>query len=308
MIKIVEDFIKKYTGILLIVACGVGLLFPQLNIFKDLIFYILLLLLFCSFLKIEFNLKHFINPKLLLFPLFNWFLLPLLVYFISRSLIPDYRIGLLFAIITPPALGSPVIISITKGDLEFMMSNVMIYNLLSPIAYTLIPVFLFKDDQIFIPVKPILLRVVTVVMIPLVLALIVRTHKRSKDWIITHIDSRKNILQIFMVSVAVASASLRIRQTPLSEIGLLFLITFSLTLISYGSGYFISRKNPVMQRTLPVAMGHKNTLLAIMICITNFSPIAALPTVFYLFSHHIFNGILIQISARKDFSEASTKL
>jgi hypothetical protein len=102
-----------------------------------------------------------------------------------------------------------------------------------------------------------------------------------------------------MVAVAVSSASLKIRQTPISEIGILFLITFLISLFSYSFGYFVSRKDTIMQRTLPVAIGQKNTLLSLMICISLFSPMAAIPTVFYLISHHIMNGVLIQISARK---------
>ncbi len=295
----IEAFIKQYTGIFLIISCIIGLVFPQLAVFKQLIFYILLLLLFCSFLRVDFKPEHFINPNLLLFPIFNWLVLPLLVFFATNGIANDYRIGLLFAVITPPALGSPIIISITRGNLEFMMSNVVIYNLLSPLTFSFIPTLLFRNEGIKIPTIDILMRVVIVVFIPMILALIVKHYKKTKNWIILHIDSRKNILQIFMVMVAVSSASLKIRETPFHEVVILFLSTFIITLFLYGFGYIVSRKNPIMQRTLPVALGHKNTLLSIMICVSLFSPIAAIPTVFYLISHHIMNGILIQITSKK---------
>ncbi len=298
MLYTIETFIKKYTGAFLVLACGIGLLFPQLAVFKELIFYILLLLLFCSFLKVDFRPDHFINPKLLLYPLFNWIILPAIVFFTTKSLINDYRIGLLFAVITPPALGSPVIISVTKGDLEFMMSNVVIYNLLSPLTYSFIPTLLLKGEEIEVPTVAILARVLVVVFIPMALALLVKRHKMVKVWIVENIDTRKNVLQIFMVMVAVASASLKIRETPINEVFYLFLAMFFTTFILYAIGY-LSTKNPVMQRTLPVAIGQKNTLLSIMICVGHFSPIAAIPTVFYLISHHIMNGVLIQITSKK---------
>lgn len=289
-------FIEKWMGELLILSIIIGYFIPGLSIFKPYVSGILMFLLFSSFLQLELSFHKFFRKELLIYPIMNWILMPVLVFYLTSFLDLDYRMGLLLIIITPPALGAPIIVRLTKGDMEFVVSNVVIFNIISPLVYAFMPGLLFKGiSEIDSPLS-IFTQVALYIFIPLILALILRRANSLKTFILTRIDPFKGLLQLFMIAVVVASSSGKIRQLPIKVSLQIFTITLIISFIMYLTGYLACKKNSKMQFTCPVATGHKNTILSIVTCLTNFSPIVSIPSIFYLISHHIWNGLLILLA------------
>jgi len=293
------DIIAKWMGQLLILSIIIGYFMPFLSYFRPIVSWCLMFLLFSSFLGLDLKMHKFFRKELLLFPIMNWIILPIVVFYASRFLSIDYRIGLFIIVITPPALGSPIIVRLSKGDVEFAVANLVLFNLVSPLIYALLPsLFFINISEIASPFS-VFKSVAIYIFIPLVLSLISRRFFKFKDFILTNIDPFKGVIQLFMVTVVIASSAKQIKDLPISEAILIFSFTLVISFIYYLMGYLITKKNTNMRFTCPVTNGHKNTLLSIITGLSNFNSIVALPSIFYLISHHIWNGIVIYLSNKE---------
>lgn len=290
-------FVRKYTGLILIMCIMIGYLFPQMAFFRPSLSWLLIIMLFISLLKIDLHLGHFFQPGLLLYGLFSWIVLPTIIMFLSRGLSHEYRIGLLFAIITPTASASTVIVSLLDGDLEFILKQVILYNLLAPLSFAFLPLIYFKGASVVIPVFTILLNVAKIILIPFLLSLLVKRNQKMKNFIISKFSKFVPLIVIFLAMIVVSSASDQIRTMHPKTVITIFSLTLLSAALLYSSGFLIGKG--VQKRTFPVALGHKNTGLAIIVCLNSFSPLVALPTIFYIISHHIMNAIMLQVYARK---------
>ncbi len=291
------ELIKKWTGLFLLGAVGLGFLFPIFSSFKPVMIPLLMVLLYCSFVRMKFQRKKFIRRELLIFPVISWLIFPPLIYYGTGWLGTDLQIGFLLAVITPPALGSPVMVSLAKGDLEFTVANVTLFNLLSPLIFALIPsIFLLKTDM-EINFLNIFLRVTMIIFIPLLLAYFTEKSNRLKDFILKKVDPFKALIQMFLIVIAVANSAKQIREMPNSHLLQVFITSFLISGILYLTGWLLANSKK-MKYTLPITSGHKNTLLTITLAIGTFNEITALPAVFYLIAHHTFNGIIINLSRK----------
>ncbi len=291
------ELIKQWTGLFLLGAVALGFIFPVFAIFKPLMIPLLMLLLYCSFVRMKFQLKKFVRKELLVFPIICWIIFPPLVYYLTACLGPALQIGFLLVVITPPALGSPVMVSLAKGDLEYTVANVTLFNILSPLVFALLPGFYIKDSTLAINYYDIFWRVTVIIFIPLLLAYFTEKSLGLKNFVLSKIDPLKGLVQMFLIVIAVANSAQQIRAMNNLHLARVVIITFILAGLFYLIGWLIT-SNKKMKYTLPITTGHKNTLLTITIAIASFSEITALPAVFYLIAHHTYNGIIINLSRK----------
>lgn len=292
-------FINRNLGIFLLGSILLGYLFPSLSVLKPMLSYLLMFLLFSSFLNLDFSLQRVLRWQLLIFPVLSWIILPIVVFWFTKSLSMPMRLGIFIITITPPALGSPIISGIMGGDTEFVVSKVVLYNLLSPLTFAFLPLLFFAELDSIKQTEIIFFRVVEFVFVPLILALLFGRMKSAKKWFLTHVKIYNGVLQLLMITVAIASATLQIKQMQPFAIIQLFLITSAIAIFLYASGFLLCAKSRDFRSTCALSAGYKNTLLAMIICITNFSDAAALPSIFYLVSHHILNGIILHHAKKR---------
>ncbi len=293
------DTVSKWMGQLLILAIIVGYFIPFLAFFRPIVSWCLMFLLFSSFLSLELKIHRFFRKELLLFPIMNWLILPLVVFYISRFLSIDYRIGLFLIIITPPALGSPIIVRLARGDVEFSVANLVVFNLLSPVVYAILPGLFFSQISEIASPFSVFKSVALYIFIPLLLSLISRQFFSFKNFILQKTDPFKGVIQLFMIAVVVSSSSAQIKALPIAEAIIIFSFTLVISFIYYLTGFLICRRNSNLKYTCPVTSGYKNTLLSIITGLTNFNPVVALPSIFYLISHHVWNGLIIYLANKK---------
>ena len=289
------EFIKKWTGIFLLSAVALGFIFPFFEIFKPVMIPLLMLLLYCSFVRMEFKLKNFFRKELLIFPLICWLIFPIIVYYSTFWMGSALQIGFLLVVITPPALGSPVMVSLAKGDLEYTVANVTIFNIISPLVFATIPRLFIHETTLSINYYDIFWRVTIIIFIPLILAFFTNKVLRVKQFVLTRVDPFKALIQMFLITIAVANSARQIREMSKFDLISVLVFTFLLAGILYLLGWLIAKRGK-MKYTLPITTGHKNTLLTITIAMASFSEITALPAVFYLIAHHTYNGIVINMS------------
>jgi predicted Na+-dependent transporter len=253
----------------------------------------------------EFKLKNFFRKELIIFPIVCWLILPVIVYYGTSWMDSALQIGFLLVVITPPALASPVMVSLANGDLEYSVANVTIFNILSPLIFATLPRIFIRDTSLSINYLNIFLRVALIIFLPLILAFLSNKVSGVKAFVLKRIDPYKALIQMFLITIAVANSAKQIRAMD----GMLFLSLFALIFVIAGIlyliGWMIPKQNK-MKYTLAIANGHKNTLLTITIAIASFSEITALPAVFYLIAHHTYNGIVINLSRKSDTKSART--
>ncbi|MFO7896109.1 MAG: bile acid:sodium symporter [Candidatus Cloacimonadales bacterium] len=289
------NFCKKYIGLLLILGMLVGYFVPQLALLKSWLPYLLTLMLYNSLLTIRIRPEHFFQKKLLLFPLLNWLILPLIIIHTFHFFSYEYQLGLLITIITPTALGSPVITRLTGGKIETSMSFLLIFNLIAPFSYPFLLWLYFSGMSVSIPIWAILLRTATIIFIPLIFSIITKQLPKIHKFMLEKVSPINTFLVVFLVMIVISSARLQIEAD--SKINLLQLFSYILLISGflYAFGYFIAGKDQLLQRTLPISLGHKNTGLAILVCVANFSAVVAIPAVLYIIAHHLLNALFIQI-------------
>lgn len=277
------------------ISIGLGLLFPQGEKLGQIIPYLLTILLFFSFIKLDFDIKKFIRKEVLYYFLVVLVLTPLAIFFIPKmfGLDLDLRLGLFIAAITPTATAAPIITDTIKGDRELMVSSVVFANLISPFTYTAL-LSIFFDNDIDIPAEQILIKISTIIFIPLIAALLIRKFTKFKEPLIKF--SKFNpLLLLCVLFAAVSSASSDLRDTNLETITIVFAYTMILVTFSFAIGFWLP-KNLKAKKALASVFGHKNNTLGIWIVIEYFSDISArtiIPVLIYIICHHIINGFLI---------------
>ncbi len=296
------QFCKKHIGLLLILSMLIGYFVPQFGLLKPILPYLLILMLYNSLLPIEIKSEHFFQKKLLIFPLLNWIILPTIILFTSSIFPFEYRIGLIIMIITPTALGSPVITKLANGKIELAMSFLLIFNMIAPLTYPLLLWLFFSEIDISVPVLAILLRTAKIVFIPLLASFLTKKSTKLSKFIISRITPINPFLVILLVTIVISSARVQIDSDTPQNILILFAYILAICSVLYLTGYFIGRKNELLKRSLPIALGHKNTGLAILVCVSNFSAITAIPAVLYIISHHLLNAIIIHVSRKETSS------
>ncbi len=284
--------IKLITNLGILGAVLTGLLFPDTFNFKKIIPFFLALLLYFSFIKLDFKIKHFVRKEIFYYPLIIYLIAPLLVFILFRNINQDLLIGLILITITPTAIGSPVIIAMVKGDRELNIIHVLLANIVSPLSYSILLLLFFSKDNVQIPIYSIIIKIIFIIILPIILAL---AFKRI-NWL------SKNSIKIgkyfspfafiTIICVAVSSSAGKLYAIPGSQALLILIMTGSIALLLYSTGFLLS-KDPKIRKTLALCMGHKNTALCVWIAIANFSSLTVLPAIVYIIFHHSINAFLI---------------
>jgi BASS family bile acid:Na+ symporter len=273
-------------------AIVLGLVFPLDSQYKILIPILLAIILFFSFLKLEYKFSHFFRKELLYYFLIGLIIIPTVVFLFTKNLPTDLRMGLFLVSITPTAIGAPIIVDLIKGNRELIVSNVVLYNILSPLTYSLLLHLFFNESQLIIPTKLIFFKLATMIFIPFILALIVRKFSKLERKLTAASQYISPISFILVIGIAVSSASLYLRELELINLLKISIFVLLLALFSFFIGSVLSKKLKI-RKTLSVTFGHKNSTLTTWVALSNFAPPVVIPMILYIIFHHIINGVLI---------------
>ncbi|HOV15779.1 MAG TPA: hypothetical protein PK771_15930, partial [Spirochaetota bacterium] len=130
-----------------------------------------------------------------------------------------------------------------------------------------------------------------VILIPFLLSIVVKRLDfiKQKFKLVS-----KNIyfLFVFVVYIAISSASNNFKEKSVFELMTIFFITAIVAIVYFISGYFFS-KDTEIRKSLMSTMGQKNTGLCIWVAISNFNPSTAIPAAMYIIIHHVINSFII---------------
>ena len=285
----INTFLQNYSKVFgLLLTMTFGALLPQLHTFSFLIQYLLMSMLFFAFLDIEFKPQTF--QKSVIWVLFA----NIAVAFISYTLLASFdrmlALAAFMTAIAPTAIAAPVIIGFIKGEVEYVVTAVLVTNVSSAVIIPLVlPLLLGANVQI--SVWEVLQPVLVVMFVPLILArLAVRLPSRAQDVVRR---GKAFSFPIWLVNLLIISANasnfLRNGNTDsISTLTTIALVSLAICIVNFGLGALLGGRSHWQEASQ--ALGQKNLSFVIWIALTFINPLVAMGPTFYILYHHLYNS------------------
>ena len=275
-------------GLSLLLTMLIGVLLPQFHAFSFLIQYLLMLMLFFAFLDIELKPQTFQKSVL-------WVLLAnVAVAFLSYVLLAQFDIMLALAAfmtaIAPTAIAAPVIICFIKGEVEYVVTAVILTNVATALIVPIALPFLI-GTEVQISIWEVLQPVLIVMFVPLILAqLVSRLPSKSQEFIRMgkHFSFPIWLFNLLIIS-ANASNFLRNENTDsFSTLIVIALISLIICIVNFGVGALLGGHSHWQEASQ--SLGQKNLSFVIWIALTFINPLVAMGPTFYILYHHLYNS------------------
>jgi BASS family bile acid:Na+ symporter len=286
------SFYQTYgKGLSLFVMMGLGFLFPQASHLSFMIQYLLMTMLFFSFLDLRFN-KSMLSGGVFLILLAN-ITVALTAYWIFSGSNLTLALVAFMTGIAPTAISSPVMISFVQGKVPYVVASLVLTNLSSAI---LVPLILpaLVGGEMSISMLDVLGSSVTVMFVPLVLAQLVRMLPEQAQDVIRRgkcFNFPIWLVNLFIISAKAATFILFENTGSLTIVLEIALLSLVLCAVNFTLGAVIGGKE--YWREGSQALGQKNLSFVIWIALTYINPLIALGPIFYILYHHIYNSWMI---------------
>jgi BASS family bile acid:Na+ symporter len=296
-VKLKSLFGSQSKGLILLLIIALGALLPQLYILTFLIQYLLMLMLFLAFLDLKFT------PQMLHKSVFGILLANVAVAFIGYFLLAPHDSTLALAAfmtgIAPTAIATPVMVHLIKGKVQYVISAVLITNI---VVAVIIPISLpfLLGSEVHISVLEVLRPVLTVMFVPMLLAWLASRLptqaqsflRKGKAWSFTIWS-----LNLLIVS-SNASHFLRSQNESFSAVLILIaLVSLAICIVNFGVGAVIG--GPSYWQEASQSLGQKNLSFVIWVSLTFANPLVAMGPTFYVLYHHLYNSWVIFQYERK---------
>jgi bile acid:Na+ symporter, BASS family len=284
-----KSFLKiQGKGFSLLLTMLIGALLPQFHAFSFLIQYLLMIMLFFAFLDIEFKPQTFQKSVL-------WVLLAnVAVAFISYKVFAPFDIMLALAAfmtgIAPTAIAAPVIIGFIKGEIEYVVTAVILTNIATALIVPIALPFLI-DADVQISFWEVLQPVLIVMFTPLILAqLVSRLPSKSQEFIR---KGKQFSFPIWLLNLLIISANasdfLRNENTDsFSTLIIIALVSLVICIVNFGVGALLGGRSHWQEASQ--SLGQKNLSFVIWIALTFINPLVAMGPTFYIVYHHLYNS------------------
>ena len=272
--------IEKSLGLFFILAIIMGLLFSDYSkTVGDYVMYLLMIILFLIFLKIDLKeiLSHIRRPVLLGYILLmNLAVLPLLIYLLSLPFEKDIIIGLLLLASLPTGTAAAALTDIIKGRTSLTLLIAVLSSFIVPLTLPSIFYFLL-GAKIELDYPGLFLTTFWLVFIPLVIA------QLAKQFFIKHIEKSKK----YYSSITVILASLIVLGVIGKEAGyilsntseilnillILYMVFFVFQLAGYFMVFWLKKDEKI---AVSVSKTMMNPALGVVLASTFFSSKVAL--------------------------------
>lgn len=271
----------------LLVTMLIGMCIPQANGLTFLVQYLLMVMLFFSFLDLQINRSSFKTGavKVLAANLitgFGWYFLFLLV---NREL----AMTAFITAIAPTAISSTVIVGFIRGKVDFMVAAVLLTNIATALVVPFaIPHIVGTDVRI--STWDVLLPVLITMFVPLILARLTTILPDKMKAVLR--SGKKFTFPIWLFNLFIISAKAShfiftegsATVTDLLQIAGLALV---ICVVNFVIGAILGGREYWQESSQ--ALGQKNNSFAIWIALTFINPLAAMGPTIYILYHHLYN-------------------
>ncbi len=284
----------------IILAFVAGYFLPSLSTLSWLIRWLIVGMLFITFLGVRLGkLKPERRHWMIVLVTFVMGLVP---FFVLKVLgFEEIAIAAFFVGIAPTATAAPVIMGFLKGNVEFVLTSLIVANAsICALMPLLLPLVVGQGGvEIYGQVAG---SIGFVMIVPFVLAMAVRRWKRRAIlWPRKLKDVSFGAWVACLVLIAAHASDDIQNRTELSHSILLWIgiLSFCICALNFGIGYLLG--GPDMRRECSQSLGQKNTTLTIFLAMVYApSPIASLGPTFYVLWHNLWNAWQLNRAGRKN--------
>ncbi len=278
--KIIK-FVENNVSIILLIGIPLGLIFPFFGFLKWSLKYILMFVLFVSFLKINFKeLLLFIKRPLL--PIYitfsNLLVIPVGIFYLSSLLgiKNSLLISLLLLAAVPSGVASAAMTELSKGDSALTLIITIFSHFAAPIT---IPVLFYTltGKIVKLNYSGISITMAELILIPFVLAYLFKTLFKKATTSITNLGTFLTAIPISFISLIVMSVNAPfIYKHPITVLEYLLVIYpvyFLFALLGLLESFFLDNKRKIAVANSKVFM---NVSIGIVLAMQFFNPKVAL--------------------------------
>jgi BASS family bile acid:Na+ symporter len=282
----------------LMAAMIAGALCPQAQSASAALPFLLMGMLFYSFLGITVNRETFQAGIAAIF--FANLAIPLGIFFLLRQADPDMALIGFITAVAPTATATPVIIGFLRGRVDYVFAAVLLTNIgVALVIPFLLPVVAGSTKAI--SVADVLPSVLVVMFVPLGLAELAKRLPARVREIVRKGNPVVFPLWLMMLFAVTAKASAFLHGNtaiPFRELAAIAALSLATCVVNFLVGYLLGGAG--FRREGSQALGQKNNSFTIWLALTYLNPLAALGPTFYVLYHNLYNGWQLYESERKN--------
>jgi bile acid:Na+ symporter, BASS family len=280
---------RAYGKVLALIATMIlGVLLPQLHVLSFLVRYLLMMMLFLSFLDLR------IQPGTLRQGIWRVLIANLAVAFLAYALLSflDHDLALIAFLtgIAPTATASPVLVGFVGGQVPFMVASVLLTNIAIALVVPLVlPGLVGAELQI--STWQVLQPVMMVMFVPLILARLVKLSPLPVQAVFR--GAKRFNFAVWLLNLLIISANasdfIRGQQADtFVSLAQIALVSLLICIFNFVLGALISKSG--FRRESSQALGQKNIAFVVWIALTFINPMAAMGPTFYIIYHNLYNA------------------
>lgn len=272
--------------ILLLLSLTLGVFLPYGHSYDFLIRYFLMAMLLFAFLDIKIN-REMIHKSHFAILAIN-IIVPVVVFYAVKPFHIHLAETAFITAIAPTAVAAPVVITLLKKKIEYVIFSVLLTNFaIALLVPLLLPEML--DGTHGISVMQVLVPVLVTFLVPLVTALFVKRFVRPAYEFLYKIKGTAFYLLVINIYIGTSKASHFVQEEMAAEIEVVFyiaLITLAICALYFAVGWLLGGKQ--FNQEASQSLGQKNNSFTIWLSLTFVSPLAALGPVFYVLIQNVY--------------------
>ncbi len=280
---------RAYGKVLALIATMIlGVLLPQLHVLSFLVRYLLMIMLFLSFLDLR------IQPGTLRQGIWRVLIANLAVAFLAYALLSffDHDLALTGFLtgIAPTATASPVLVGFVGGQVPFMVASVLLTNIAIALVVPLVLPAL-AGAALQISTWQVLQPVLLVMFIPLVLARLLKLFPNPVQDVFRgakRLNFTVWLLNLLIISANASDFIRRQQADTFVSLAQIALVSLLICIFNFSLGALISKSG--FHRESSQALGQKNITFVVWIALTFINPMAAMGPTFYIIYHNLYNA------------------
>ncbi len=280
-------------SLLIFFAIFLGLIFSESNSYSFLIKYIIMVMLFFSFLE-----EDFLAHKYLYLEALKVFLLMVIValfFYAIINLYWDQELALIafLVAITPTATGAPVVMSLTRKNVSYVTTSIILTTFLASLLLSfLLP--LITQSSAKISTGGILFSTLIIVVIPLGLCQLLKKFSAGTVDFLRQWRWLSFYFWLLVLYLATSKTVFYLRNqasSPIGRIVQIALISLTICIVNFTLGRILGGARYSWETSQ--SLGQKNTMFMVWIGLQFLSPITALGPMFYVLYQNLYNSYLI---------------
>ncbi len=273
-------------------SMAAAVVWPELGVpFQDYLLYLMMVLLFLSFLRIDFRalveISKSSTSRLVLLVLVKLAVLPGLLYAVCALFLPDYAIPVLLLTGMSSGVVGPFIATLMAANVALVLRMVIVTSVLVPFTLPVM-VEVLAGTRIEIPLALMIRLLCLVIFVPMVAVVVLRRISPSAPDALGRWQFPISMVLFAVINLGVFSKYSHFFFENPAQVVMCVAIAFVLSVIYYAGGVALLPKGKISDRLAAgISFAIMNNVLVIVFASSFFGPLAPTLAAMYMFPYYI---------------------